>query len=261
MDKSGIDGAFTTGVDSVVDNFDFGRYTGCVKYLALFSVVLLLSVQPLITFFEIRRNVHIEFWLGPLPIWLNLAVPISLCNMFLIFLCLKGRHSKGCIKGTLLCWFTTNGVALIVYGLYCVIHSIVVRNELLADCGTGDSLSTRIQAEWDRLEKFLKDCQKQEDWKDIFIQQCPGFSSVQAPPHDLYVTYIEEMESDYNCHGFCKIHDKPLISTETYEGSGNCAKAVGRHILEVGLEVGLPMITIGVLVMMLGVCLSSYRHL
>uniref|UniRef100_A0A7S1S6U4 Tetraspanin n=1 Tax=Alexandrium catenella TaxID=2925 RepID=A0A7S1S6U4_ALECA len=249
----------TEAIDHIVDSFDFGSRTGCALFLAVLLVVALMSAQPLFVFFQLRGNVHVEFWLGPVPIWLNLAVPICLCEMFLILLCLNCRQSPHCIKGTILCWFAANGAALVGYGIYAVAHSRMVADELTSDCGGGD-FTARIQAEWDRLHAFHEDCKKREGSKDIFVQQCPGFAQMEAVPHDLYVTYIEEMESDYNCQGFCQSDKKALFNTESYEGD-SCSSAVARHLREVGYEVGIPMIVIGIFAASLGVCLQQYRHL
>mmetsp|Transcript_121042 Transcript_121042/g.353730 ORF Transcript_121042/g.353730 Transcript_121042/m.353730 type:complete len:261 (-) Transcript_121042:74-856(-) len=251
--------ALTRNIDHVVDNFDFGKHTACVFVLSILVVVLLLSAEPLILFFELRDNVHIAFWLGPVPIWLNLAVPISLCQMFLIIVCLNCRQSHHCIKGTLLCWFTTNGIALIGYGIYAIVHATAVSQELLHDCGSG-SFSGQIQAEWERLHTFLEDCKRQEGTTDMFVQQCPGFAAMEAPPHYVYVTYIEEMESDYNCQGFCQFHRESLFNTESYQGD-SCSQAVGQHLAQVGVEVGTPMVIIGGLVIGLGLCFQHYKHL
>lgn len=249
-----ITGAF----DTLVDSFDFGKQTGCALFLTILLVIALLSTQPLLMFVELRNNIHVEFWLGPVPIWLNLAVPISLCEMFLIILCLNCRQSHICIKGTLLCWFAVNGAVLIGYGIYVLAHAKLVANELMSDCG-GGPFSAKIQAEWDRLHAFHEQCKQQEGSQDIFVQQCPGFSSMEVVPHDLYVTYIEEMESDYNCQGFCQ-DNQPLFNTEAGKGE-RCAKVVGENLNDVGWEVGTPMMLIGITAIGLGVCLQHYAHL
>jgi len=232
---------------------------GTQKVLGCFAIVLL-SSYPVVCFMNLRENQHILFWMGKLPVFLNLGVPVTLCSMLLIVPILTWTaFTKNCLKRTLLCWFLLNGTVLIGYGLYIVKSAFVVSNELVYTCGSGE-LTAKVQKEWERLNNFHKACKEHEQANDIFIQQCPGFEDMEQPPHDELVEYIMDMEMDYNCQGFCQFWKNPLFNVESYTGE-RCASRIGDQVLNVGFEVGLPLMSIGVLIILVGICLANYDHL
>jgi len=241
LDKAGSSGKGTQG------------FIGCL-------IIVLLSTYPVVCFFNLRENQHILFWMGKLPVFLNLGVPVSLYGMLLIVPFLTcSAFTRGCLKRTLLFWFLVNGGVLIGYGIYIVKVAFVVSNELVYTCGSGE-LTEKVQKEWERLSEFHRDCMDHEGVNDLFIQQCPGFEEMEQPPHDELVEYIMDMEMDYNCQGFCQFWKKPLFNVESYTGE-RCASRIGDTVLAVGFEVGLPLMSIGVLIVLVGICLFNYDHL
>mmetsp|Transcript_105729 Transcript_105729/g.341033 ORF Transcript_105729/g.341033 Transcript_105729/m.341033 type:complete len:253 (-) Transcript_105729:101-859(-) len=247
----------TTLLDYLIDTLKCSwRNANLLACLA----VSVLSVYPVVCFLILREKVHVTFWLGPLPVLLNLAVPVALYSTLLVVPCLScTRFRAGCLRATLLTWFVANGSMLAGCGLYVLQASYTVSGELIGACGSG-ARTARVQAEWQRLRRFQQECQRREGQRDIFIQQCPGFRDMQAAPHEAYVDYIEDMELDYDCQGFCHLARKPLFSAENL-GLRRCASAVGEEIADVGYAVGLPLLAIGALVALLGACLAGYDHL
>jgi len=229
------------------------NFVGCL-------IIVLLSTYPVVCFINLRENQHILFWMGKLPVFLNLGVPVTLYSMLLIVPILTcTAFSRKCLRRTLLAWFLVNGSVLIGYGLYIVKSAFVVSNELVYTCGSGE-LTAKVQKEWERLNSFHQACMEHKGENDIFIQQCPGFEDMEQPPHDEMVEYIMDMEMDFNCQGFCQFWKKPLFNVESYTGE-RCASRIGDQVLGVGFEVGLPLMSIGVLIILVGICLANYDHL
>merc|ERR1740116_621052 len=79
-------------------------------------------------------------------------------------------------------------------------------------CGS-DPMTGKIESVYQALTKFQADCIKAEGAKGYFVQQCPGFSSFEKGQQEI-VDYIEDMELDYACQGFCSKGARPLFDPE-----------------------------------------------
>lgn len=216
-----------------------------------------LSVWPMICYFVVTNNIHILFWLGTFPHEANLLVPITLFgvafSMTFFFIC--GVNAKTAKKGALLL-FTLGGLLLIGSGAYVFYLAHTVSSELIFNCGA-TPLTAHIQKEWQALADFYDKCAERLGERPPFIQQCPGFT---ASFDQVYVEYIEDMEIDYDCQGFCNFWAQAFFNKDSEPGR-RCASVIGEDVHHVGMAVGLPIMGVGGMMIVLGGCLAGYDHL
>jgi len=228
-------------------------------YLQMFICVinLLFSIFPLVMYFVFSNNIHVMFWLGMAPQYANLSVPVSLCGLnvgvnVITNLGLQTKHSQK------LCFmlFLMLGSINIGAGAWVFIEASRVEDDLVHQCGS-TTLTARIEAEWQRLSQFYAACQA-EAGRLIYIQECPGYAT--TFPNRVYVNYIEDVEIDYNCVGFCQFWAQPIFNLDADRGL-RCATALGEEMAGVGNRVGYPTMIIGLVIATWGVCLYLYDHL
>merc|ERR1719235_1088318 len=106
---------------------------------------------------------------------------------------------------------------------------------------------------WRKLNMFYDRCDKTRV-KDIV--QCPGYT--RAFPNRVFVDYLEELEYEFNCVGFCSFLAKPIFNRQSELGN-RCASKLGKHVEGISLMVGMPTAQLGGILITIGVCLSGYE--
>jgi len=215
------------------------------------------SISPIILYIVYSNNIHILFWMGDVATTANIVTPISLCFLNLgvnVVTSLKLETKRAQIVCFWL--FVLLGAANITAGMNVITTANRVSGELIHQCGS-TTLTARIEAEWQRLSQFYSACQVSAG-KMIYIQECPNFA--QAFPNRVYVNYIEDVEIDYSCVGFCQFWAQPLFNLDADRGL-RCATALGEQMDTVGRWVGIPTLFIGFTVASWGVLLYLYDHL
>lgn len=215
------------------------------------------SLYPIIMYFVYSNNIHVMFWMGNAPQYANLSVPASLCFLNLgvnLVMTLK-LETKNSQK---LCFaiFVTLGCINMGSGAWVWLEARRISDELINQCGT-TTLTARIEAEWQRLSQFYANCQVTAG-KMIYIQECPNFA--QVFPNRVYVNYIEDVEIDYSCVGFCQFWAQPIFNLDSDRGL-RCATALGNEMKSVGNIIGMPTLLIGAIIVTWGICLALYDHL
>jgi hypothetical protein len=255
----------TTGVDVLLDVLTttmggrerMGEKKRVIFHVFVFLLNTTISIPNIIFYCVLDANLHVIFWMGQGPASVNLLVPsVLLCvsmSLPLLTLCQLPRKF---LKRTLCLVYMIASLAIIGGGGMVLFQAIEVSNDLIYTCGASD-LSSKIQTEWKRLWQFRKDCAEKEGNDDILIQQCPGFDKL-AKGHDSYVDYIQTMEEDYNCAGFCQFFEKPLFQ---YEGQTRCASQIGKTVNAIGWTVGLPTLCSGFITIFFGIMFQSYEHI
>lgn len=218
-------------------------------------VNLVFSIYPLICYFVYSSNIHVIFWMGPIVQYCNLTVPISLCllNGGVMMISNMRMATKNSQK---ICFalFLLLGAANMGMGLWVMIEAERVAEELIVQCGT-TTLTARIEAEWQKLNQFYKSCTEPGS---MLIQECPGYN--EAFPNKVYVNYIEDVEMDYNCVGFCQFWAAPIFNQDADRGL-RCATALGDEMLNVKKMVGVVSMITGTIIASFGLCLFLYDHL
>jgi hypothetical protein len=228
-------------------------------WLQMFLCILNLvfSVYPLIMYFVYSNNIHVLFWMGMAPTYANLSVPFSLCllNLGVTVISTLRLQTKVSQK---LCFilFLVLGSVNIGSGAWVLIEAARVEQDLIHECGS-TTLTARIEAEWQRLSTFHAACQATTG-KTLYIQECPNFAA--TFPNRVYVNYIEDVELDYACVGFCQFWAAPLFNLDADRGL-RCATALGEDMNSVGNKIGIPTMITGLAIGTWGVCLLLYDHL
>lgn len=215
------------------------------------------SIYPMVCYFIYKENVHVLFWMGMAPQYANLSTPFSLCalnvgvnvvttlkmatkstqRMFFVLFCVLGSINMGA-------------------GAWVLIEAARVSEDLIHYCGS-TTLTARIEAEWQRLNTFYSQCQVTAG-KMIYIQECPNYAV--TFPNRAYANYIEDMEIDYSCVGFCQFWAPPLYNLDA-DRTLRCATALGEQMTHIGKVIGLPTMAIGTIIVTIGMCLAMYDHL
>lgn len=230
-------------------------------HLFLMLLNLLLSSVNIVLFFKLDANNHITFWLGPATRYINLSVPIVLTlvsiHLFLLNCC---SFPKDTVRKIIFVVFCVAGLQLVACSIYVLAISLKAHNDLVYACGKS-KMTKAVETEWQRLADFQKECAKTEgrEENDIFIQQCPGFEEV-VNENELMVDYIEDMEYDYGCQGFCQFWSHPLFSEEADTGK-RCASLIGADVFDTGFSIGIPTLISGMVTIFIGQVLAQYEHL
>jgi len=225
-------------------------------YVLACAVNLVLSLYPLLCYFGISQNKHVVLWMGLELQKVNLMVPAILLCMSLAMPTFKYmRVPFATTRVSLLMLFLAAGSLLVGCGVHVTRVSYEVSYDLIYACGSS-SMTEQVQTEWKRLSDFQAVCAREQGIRNIDIRDCPGFAQVLVAPHLTYVRYIQEMENEFGCSGFCHFWATPLFNQGAAPGM-RCASAVGEQMGRVGKMVGYPTAVIGVLVMAVGVLLAS----
>jgi len=221
------------------------------------GINLVFSIMPIILYFVYSNNIHVMFWMGEAPQWANLSVPISLCGLN-VGVNIVSNLKLETKRAQRVCFvlFVILGCVNMGAGAWVVLEAMRVSEDLIHQCGS-TTLTARIEAEWQRLSQFYSACQVSAG-KMIYIQECPGFAS--AFPNRVYVNYIEDVEIDYSCVGFCQFWAQPLFNLDADRGL-RCATALGEQMNTIGRIIGMPTLIIGVTIVSWGICLALYDHL
>jgi hypothetical protein len=224
----------------------------------LFGIAVAASVSawPILCWTIYSRDLHILFWLGKAPTYGLLAVPAT-CAFLLIFgpmvKCCKMRYRSTklfCTGLWLLC-----GVALLAIGFYVTFEVLKVGHQLLRKCGE-DPLSHELDSLWTRVDKFYEKCDPQRRKP---VMSCKGYGST-FKEDDEFLTYLEDVELQFGCTGFCEFWAKPIFDKHS-DSALRCATSLGQHLDTLSVTVGMPVIIFGGAMVTVGVCMGGYDHL
>lgn len=222
-------------------------------FLCLLNVVL--SLWPLICYVLYSTDVHVVFWLGPTPQYINLMVPVCLVCLNIGVNCFQCCHFRAkCAKIGCFTMFLLLGSILVGAGLFATTIAETKSAELIQNCGSS-ALARRLDAEWRKLNAFYVRCDPTRK-KDIVT--CGGFSK--AFPNRVFVNYLESLEYEFDCVGFCKFWAQPIFNLDA-DLAIRCASALGEHVGAVAWTVGTPTAILGASLIYIGVILANYDHI
>ncbi|CAD7944468.1 unnamed protein product [Amoebophrya sp. A120] len=272
--------------DGVFNYFGFGAHKGAgrLQFFLLFLNVIF-SVWPLVCYVVYSKDIHVVYWLGKVPQYVNLSVPICLLSMNIgvnYFQCFHVRPQaarKGCIM-----LFVVLGTVLICMGAYVTMQAEKVSTDLVQNCGS-DPLSAALQETWTSCKDFYLKCDPTFTQN---MEACPGFADqqFQQPPptaaelaaeeadaeggetpspgvfrvSKTYYSYLVDTEFEFDCTGFCEFYAQPIWN-KLSEGEHRCASEIARRVGAVSVTVGLPTAGLGVALFLVGVMLAGYDHL
>lgn len=244
--------------DKFFNELGFGAEKNVFNFqLFLCMLNVALSLWPMICYLVYSTDVHTIFWLGPVPQYVNLMVPCCLCALNLgvtIFTncnsSLKGHHARA------VCFilFLVIGSILLGSGLYVVMIAEEQAINLTEKCGKS-ALTMKLELTWRKLNIFYQKC---DPTRTKSITTCPGYT--RAFPNRVFVNYLEELEYEFSCVGFCSFLAKPIFNADAQLGN-RCSSALGEHVESISSMVGMPTAVYGLVCIIIGVCLSAYEHL
>jgi len=243
--------------DSFFNQMGFGAHKNQYQFQMFLCLVnILQSAWPLLCYFMYTSDIHIIFWLGPVPQYINLGVPlcgIVLNCMVTFFRFAPGMQAHDARVG---CFsvFIILGAALIGAGFYVSSLTDQKKNELLHQCGE-TPMTARLDGEWQKMNTFYGNCDPERKKP---ITACPGFSA--EFPNRVFINYLESLELEFGCTGFCRFWAKPIFEPEAEQGL-RCATALAHHIEPVSFSVGWMTSIQGGLLVLVGLMLADYDHL
>lgn len=219
-----------------------------------------MSAYPIICYVLYSQDIHIVFWLGEVPSMVNLGVPITLCLLNLGVNFFQAADYFGCKMRPEQAKFGCNvlfnllGTIQMGMGFYVWMLAEQRATELIENCGE-DPMTRKLEDQWQKLNAFYEDCDVK---RNKALTQCPGFTD--EFPNRVFVNYLESLELDFACVGFCKFWAKPIFDSELEPGL-RCATALGRHVQQIAGTVGFPTACCGGLLNVVGIMLAFYDHL
>lgn len=248
----------TEGCDLFFNTMGFGVHKNAMQFqLFLCLLNICFSFWPIICYLIYTSDIHVVFWLGPLPQIVNLAVPVCLLtlNLGVNFFQLCGQNLRaktariGCFSQFLIigCFMLGGGFAVFT-------EAEVKSNEIINHCGETEQ-TRMLEQEWERANAFHAECDAS---RRMEVTQCPGFRD--EFPDDVFIDYLYQLEFEFMCTGFCKFDAKPLFNRDALPGV-RCATMIGNHVASIAGTVGTPTILLGAALSTVGVLLSQYDHL
>lgn len=230
-------------------------------FLCVLNVTL--SAWPIICYFLYSADVHSCFWLGTAPQLVSLMVPLVLLGMnggVQVFLMCKAEADNARIGCFML--FTLLGSILLGASIYITVLAEGTAQDLVHECGS-TPLTSRVEHEWQRLDKFYGACDPK---RKMAVTACPGFEDEFPGKQKVLVSYLETLEKDFECVGFCQFWAKPIFmgdaaSPQDPLDAPRCASALGMHLHYTAHFVGGPISALGIVLLLVGFCLAGYNGL
>lgn len=249
----------TRQCDRLFEILDFGAHKNAFNFtLALCLLNIGLSTYPLVCYYAYSTDPHVVFWVGNGPQVVNIGVPCVLLFLNVAIHVLQfAKAAPGAMQIKCFLLFCIMGGLLVGGGIWVAMATDSAADDLMRHCGE-TPMTQKIEGEWARLNVFAQQCaKKQKQWPD-FITKCPGFSK--AFPNRVYANYIEDLEYDFDCTGFCRFWAKPLFNIEAERGK-RCASELAHKITLSGNAVSGPTILLGIGLIVAGSCFAAYDHL
>jgi len=230
-------------------------------YMFLLIASLCLSAFPMLCYFTVAGSMHSTLWLGMEPRYVCLVAPAALMAVVLAMPLLRCAHfsNRSARLLALLC-FLTAGASMVTTSVHLETVALGVSESLIYHCGEPGTISQRMEEEWRRLDGFRTACAGALG-KGQALEACPGLAEMLAAPHGVYAGYLQAVELDFRCSGFCHFWASPLFNVELVEAGRRCASSLGSEVARSGHLVSLSVGGVGVVWALLGVSLALYDNL
>mmetsp|Transcript_42052 Transcript_42052/g.121501 ORF Transcript_42052/g.121501 Transcript_42052/m.121501 type:complete len:268 (+) Transcript_42052:113-916(+) len=231
-------------------------------YCFLLLTSFFLSFFPLVCYFTVSRNPHIEFWLGMEPRLICLIVPGLLALLVLSMPLIKSQNfSQRSVHVLVFLLFVSAGASMITSAVHLETVALGVSETLVYRCGSAGGASHEVEQNWQQVNAFRRRCVDEVGSQNVDVKRCPGFSQLLDSEHKAYVAYLQELESDFECAGFCRFWASPLFAVGHVRAGRRCASAVGQEVARTGHLIAGPVIFSGLAVIAVGGLLAAYDHL
>jgi hypothetical protein len=166
---------------------------------SLTGTLFCVFLYPLLTVVHLAFDENVQFWIGWYPL-LTLLVPVVwfIAHFYHIHL---GKGNRAVVTFT----FTFPCVVFFLVGgsiLFQATH--VVDGLLTADCAHFRAIRPVEQAYLDAAT-VLKKCQEEQKNDNLLLQHCRDYiNEYDSESHADNWPYLQFVERNYNCHGFCE---------------------------------------------------------
>mmetsp|Transcript_23423 Transcript_23423/g.52880 ORF Transcript_23423/g.52880 Transcript_23423/m.52880 type:complete len:200 (+) Transcript_23423:543-1142(+) len=131
-----------------------------------------------------------------------------------------------------------------------------VTSNLVQHCGQ-DPQTAAMEDEWQNLDEFYDKCAPKRNKP---ITRCSGYSG--RIKDKAIAEYLEDIEEEFECAGFCKFWAKPLYQEQTeIEPGARCASELGFHVAAAGHNIGFPIVLVGLCYLCVGLLFATYDSL
>lgn len=248
----------TDGCDFMFNSLGFGVHDNIMQFqmfLCLLNIIF--SFWPIVCYLIYTSDIHVVFWLGALPMLVNLSVPILLftLNMGVNFFQFCGKNLRA--KATRLgCFgqFLIIGAIMFAGGLAVFVLAEEKAREIIHDCGNTEQ-TRMLEQEWEKADTFYAECDPNRERE---LTSCPDFEK--EFPKRVFVDYLYQLEYEFECTGFCRFDALPLFNKNALPGV-RCASMIGTHVSSLAMTVGVPTMALGAGLIYVGILLSQYDHL
>eukprot|EP00927_Polykrikos_kofoidii_P060442 TRINITY_DN55423_c0_g1_i1.p1 TRINITY_DN55423_c0_g1~~TRINITY_DN55423_c0_g1_i1.p1 ORF type:complete len:261 (-),score=29.90 TRINITY_DN55423_c0_g1_i1:97-879(-) len=258
-------GNVTVFVDRAIDYFSRGSSSSGKSdnpsqwslTIFLFLVAVGFCLMPLGAFGIIGHDPHVAFWVGPMVGHVLLFSPIAIIVLVLtIYILQLSKLSARVTKTVCTAVVLVAGVTWVLAGLYLQHSFWSASAELTTSCGS-TVMTMTMQGTWSKLLNFQTACGREQDDENVLVQQCPGF--IIAFGTDIVAQYLQDVEVDFECQGFCQFYSRPFFIEE---GTGRrCAVMIAEDLDQNGMVCCVPLLSSGGILLMVAACLANYDHL
>lgn len=195
--------------------------------VAFFLACFATACYPLLSAWRIAFDTNVTFWLGWFPFWLTLPIPFIFIGVYIL-------HSRAMRPKRTYMMFSVivPGVLFFMTGVGLSSRSAHLQDRLTSvDCQVIPRFR-EVFAAAEAARARYKECNPNGEMK--LFQTCPDYKKWQTEVknrEDIWA-YLQFLETNYYCTGFCKTGDGPLWNyrmpeTERrYEVRDACAPCV-----------------------------------
>jgi hypothetical protein len=155
-------------------------------------------LYPLLTVVHLAFDENVQFWIGYYPLFTLLIPLLWLCAHF--YHIHIGKGNKAVVTFTFVCPCV---VFFLVGGSILFQATHVVDGLLTNDCAHFRAIRPVEQAYQDAAT-VLKNCQDEQKNENLLLQHCRDYiDGYDSESHAENWPYLQFVERNYNCHGFC----------------------------------------------------------
>jgi hypothetical protein len=190
---------------------------------SLTGTLFCVFLYPLLTVVHLAFDENVQFWIGYYPLFTLLIPLVWLCaHAYHIHL---GKGNRAVVTFT----FTFPCVVFFLVGGSILFQATHVTDGLLtADCAHFRAIRPVEQAYRDAATVLSK-CQEEQKNDNLLLQHCKNYiDEYDSETHAEYWPYLQFVERNYNCHGFCSATNVGLWTRDG--GMDACAVAVASVI-------------------------------
>jgi len=171
--------------DNIFNQLNMGAHNNQRKFQGFLCLMnIAMSAWPLICYMLYTSDIHILFWLGQTPQYVNLAVPAMLLilNLSVTFFALSPNMSAKSSRIGCFGIFMLLGGIMLGAGAWVWMHTEKQVDILMHRCGE-DSMTRRLDVEWTGLNAFYVKCDpKRKSVTEACLKEVVAAKSfIQAP--------------------------------------------------------------------------------